>query len=158
MRLREIKWLMAIVFIGLLTVLAIKSWQYWQKDHFQCSGELRLFNAGFQADISIRYIFDGNRGLVIVRGEVTPPEESPFTVNQNIWFSFTRNGQHYFMRSESVSAGIGKVEEEGLAKSILPPFFLKAQVPAYLNIQRLNEQTRLLYTSQAPVLFCETLN
>lgn len=38
---------------------------------------------------------------------------------------------------------------------ILPRFFLQPQVPFYLNIQRLNQRTRLLYTSRAPSLLCE---
>ncbi|TLV21595.1 hypothetical protein FE839_06065 [Klebsiella indica] len=158
MRLHSIKWLMAIIFISLLTALVIKSWQYWQQNHFQCSGEMRLFNTDFQGDVSVRYIFDSNRGLVIVRGEITPLEGRPFTINQSVWFSFTRDGEHYFMRSENISAGTGKAEEEvqGQIKRILPPFFLKPQVPFYLNIQRINERTRLFYTSRAPVLFCET--
>ena len=88
MRRLEINWLI-IVFIGILTGVAIKSWQYWQRNHFQCSGELRLFNAGYQGDISLRYVFDSSRGLVIVRGEITPPQGESFTINQNIWFSFT---------------------------------------------------------------------
>lgn len=54
MRRREINWLITIVFIGILTGVAIKSWQYWQRNHFQCSGELRLFSAGYQGDISLR--------------------------------------------------------------------------------------------------------
>ncbi|MDG1644386.1 hypothetical protein DA718_09425 [Klebsiella huaxiensis] len=152
----EIKWLIVIIFICVLTALAIKSWQYWQRDHFQCSGELSLFNSGFQGDISVRYIFDDERGLAIVRGEITPPQGKPFTINQNIWFSFTRDGQHYFLRSETVSASIGKLEEEEQIKSILPTFFIQPQVPFYLNIQRLNERTRLLYTSRAPSLLCES--
>lgn len=155
MRRFEIKWIIAIVFIGVLTAAAIKSWQYWQRNHFQCSGEMRLLNSGFQGDLSLSYIFDGNRGLVIVRGEITPPRGEPFTINQNVWFSFTRDGQNYFLRSETVSASIGETEQEGYVKSILPKFFLQPQVPFYLNIQRLNEHTRLLYTSRAPSLFCE---
>ena len=87
MRRREINWLITIVFIGILTGVAIKSWQYWQRNHFQCSGELRLFSAGYQGDISLRYVFDSSRGLVIVRGEITPPQGESFTINQNIWFS-----------------------------------------------------------------------
>ena len=31
MRRREINWLITIVFIGILTGVAIKSWQYWQR-------------------------------------------------------------------------------------------------------------------------------
>ena len=90
MRPREIKWLIAIVFIGVLSGIMIKSWQYWQRNHFQCSGEMRLINAGYQGDISLRYVFDSNRGLAMVRGEITPPQGAAFTINQNIWFSFTR--------------------------------------------------------------------
>lgn len=67
MRRREIKWLIAIVFIGVLSGMTIKSWQYWQRNHFQCSGEMRLLNSGYQGDISLRFVFDSTRGLVIVR-------------------------------------------------------------------------------------------
>ena len=156
MRPREIKWLIAIVFIGILSGIMIKSWQYWQRNHFQCSGEMQLLNAGYQGDISLSYVFDSNRGLAIIRGEITPPQGETFTINQNIWFSFTRDGQHYFLRSETVSASIGETEQEEHIKRILPAFFLQPQVPFYLNIQRLNERTRLLYTSRAPSLLCET--
>ncbi|HHD8989629.1 TPA: hypothetical protein ACOYAH_005478, partial [Klebsiella michiganensis] len=97
-----------------------------------------------------------SRGLAMVRGEITPPQGAAFTINQNIWFSFTRDGQHYFLRSETVSASIGETEQEEHVKRILPAFFLQPQVPFYLNIQRLNERTRLLYTSRAPSLLCET--
>ncbi len=31
-----------------------------------------------------------------------------------------------------------------------------SDMPFYLNIQRLNPRTRLLYTSRAPSLLCET--
>lgn len=70
MRPREIKWLIAIVFIGVLSGIMIKSWQYWQRNHFQCSGEMRLINAGYQGDISLRYVFDSSRGLAMVRGKL----------------------------------------------------------------------------------------
>ena len=100
--------------------------------------------------------FHSSRGLAMVRGEITPPQGAAFTINQNIWFSFTRDGQHYFLRSETVSASIGETEQEEHVKRILPAFFLQPQVPFYLNIQRLNERTRLLYTSRAPSLLCET--
>ncbi|HIH9434435.1 TPA: hypothetical protein ACYU6Z_001412 [Klebsiella quasipneumoniae subsp. quasipneumoniae] len=156
MRRREIKWLIAIVFIGVLSGMTIKSWQYWQRNHFQCSGEMRLLNSGYQDDISLRFVFDSTRGLVIVRGEITPPQGESFTINQNIWFSFTRDGQHYFLRSETVSVSIGETEQEKHINNILPKFFLQPQVPFYLNIQRLNQRTRLLYTSRAPSLLCET--
>ena len=119
-------------------------------------GLVRTFlSAGYQGDISLRYVFDSSRGLVIVRGEITPPQGESFTINQNIWFSFTRDGRHYFLRSETVSASIGETEQEEHIKRILPSFFLQPQVPFYLNIQRLNERTRLLYTSRAPSLLCE---
>lgn len=122
MRPREIKWLIAIVFIGILSGIMIKSWQYWQRNHFQCSGEMQLLNAGYQGDISLSYVFDSNRGLAIIRGEITPPQGETFTINQNIWFSFTRDGQHYFLRSETVSASIGETEQEEHIKRILPAF------------------------------------
>ena len=117
---------------------------------------MRLLNSGYQGDISLRFVFDSTRGLVIVRGEITPPQGESFTINQNIWFSFTRDGQHYFLRSETVSASIGETEQEKHINNILPKFFLQPQVPFYLNIQRLNQRTRLLYTSRAPSLLCET--
>lgn len=155
MRQRKIKWLLTIVVISVLTAAAIKYWQYWQRNHFQCRGELQLFNAGYQGNISLSYIFESGRGLAIVRGEITPPQGDSFTINQNIWFSFTRDGRHYFMRSETVSASIGETEQEEHIKRILPMFFLQPQMPFYLNIQRLNARTRLLYTSRAPSLLCE---
>lgn len=154
MRRREIKWLITIVFFGVLSGITIKCWQFWQRNHFQCNGEMQLFNAGYEGDISLRYIFDSNRGLAIVRGEITPPQGDSFTINQNIWFSFTRDGQHYFLQSETVSANIGDIQQEEHVKKVLPKFFLQPQVPFYLNIQRLNQRTRLLYTSRAPSLLC----
>jgi hypothetical protein len=79
----------------------IKSWQYWQRNHFQCSGEMR------QLTQATRAIFPYATYLIAAAagdgpGEITPPGRKLFTINQNIWFSFTRDGQHYFLRSETV--------------------------------------------------------
>ncbi len=74
MRRREINWLITIVFIGILTGVAIKSWQYWQRNHFQCSGELRLFSAGYQGDISLRYVGNDSNLLIVFYVQIMPDD------------------------------------------------------------------------------------
>ena len=76
-------------------------------------------------------------------------------VNQNVWFTFTRKDDDYFMESGNVASSSGGTNIHPLLARTLPDFFLKPKEPFYFSILRLNSTTWQFYTSRSPSVFCQ---
>jgi hypothetical protein len=151
----NIKWLGLTVIAVIITVIAVNVIQAWQSTHFDCSGDMLAHYSDGKGDVTIRYIFSGDRGVAILRGEVVPDTGARVPVNQNVWFSFTRKGSDYFLRSENVSASTGTDKINPVLLKALPEFYLLANEPFYLSISRLDSRSWQFYTSRAPSVFCQ---
>lgn len=138
------------------TVLAIKSLQVWQRSHFDCMGDLSVEYPSLSGNISMRYIFNGDKGVAILRGEITPAQGKPVAVNHNVWFSFTRNQQDYFLQSERISVSTGDETVYPELIRTLPDFYLRTGVPFYLNITRSDGNHWLFFTSRSPSIYCKS--
>ena len=145
---------------GLVSVLvlaggALRFWQDWQRSHFNCQGRMEVFTPESRADINLRYIFNGDKGVIILRGIVTPDKGQPQAINRNIWFSFTRKGNDFFLRSQSVTSNLqGSAIPAGEAP-LLPMFYQQGGEPYYLRIVRMDGDSRLLFTSRVPSMLCQ---
>lgn len=151
---RKQGWLLSgIVVLMILVGSGLKFWQVWQRSHFDCQGEILIAAEDSSADIAVRYIFDGNKGVAVLRGVVTPLNGRPLTIGHDVWFSFTRDGDDYFLHSQKVSANLkGASVPAGL---MMPVFYLQPGEPFYLRIVRMDSNSRLLYTSRLPTLVCQ---
>ena len=147
--------LLALVLAVALTFLAVKSLQEWQRGHFDCMGELSVQYPSVEGNIAIRYIFNGINGVAILRGEISQKGQATVPVNHNVWFSFTRKGQDYFLQSERVSASTGEPTTNALLSRTLPDFYLRDGVPFYLNISRTDGNHWLFFTSRSPSIYCK---
>lgn len=154
MQVRNIKWILLIALAVLLTIVATLLFQNWQRSHFVCSGELLMEYPDIRGDVSIKYVFDGSKGVAILRGQIFDNNGDTLEVNHNVWFSFTRKGNDYFLASENVSSSTGGTNLNPMLKRTLPDFYLKAKEPFYLSILRLNSSTWQFYTSRSPSVFC----
>ncbi|MBV8874283.1 MAG: hypothetical protein JO014_16360 [Metakosakonia sp.] len=106
-------------------------------------------------NISVRYIFNGDKGVAILRGEITPVQGKAIAVNHNVWFSFTRNAQDYFLQSERISVSTGDTTIYPELIQTLPDFYLHTGVPFYLNITRTDGNHWLFFTSRSPSIYCK---
>lgn len=154
MRRYNIKWLIFICFLVVLSVLATWLLQNWQRSHFDCTGDLLVQYPDRNSNISIRYSFDGSRGVALLRGEITTTDGRTEAVNQNVWFTFTRKGNDYFLHSQTAVSSTGEKTVSPLLLDTLPDFYLRANTPFYLSIVRLNSDTWQFYTSRSPSIFC----
>lgn len=156
MQVRKQRWLLA----GLMTALvltggALKLWQRWQHSHFDCRGDIEVFAPDSRANITLRYIFDGDKGVTLLRGVMTPENGEPVEINHRVWFTFTRNGNDFFLHSQNITSNeSGDVVPAGLAP-ILPTFYLQPGEPFYLDIMRIDANNRLLFTSRVPSVLCK---
>ncbi|SNY63912.1 hypothetical protein [Enterobacter sp. CC120223-11] len=151
---RNIKWIVAIgIAIG-LTIAVTVTVQYWQRSHFDCTGELLMEYPDIRGDISVRYVFNGSRGVAILRGQITDNKGATLVVNQNAWFTFTRKANDYFLLSDNVASSGGETTIDPLLTRTLPDFYLKPNLPFYFSIIRLNSSTWQFYTSRSPSVFC----
>jgi len=151
---RNIKWIVAIgIAIG-LTIAVTVMVQYWQRSHFDCAGELLMEYPDIRGDISVRYVFNGSRGVAILRGQITDNKGETLVVNQNAWFTFTRKANDYFLLSDDVASSGGETTIDPLLTRTLPDFYLKPKLPFYFSIIRLNSNTWQFYTSRSPSVFC----
>ncbi|ENT2850848.1 hypothetical protein ACFGQ5_003361 [Salmonella enterica] len=123
--------------------------------HFDCSGELVMEYPDIRGDISVRYVFNGSNGVAILRGKITDNNGENLAVNQNVWFTFTRKDDDYFMESGNVASSSGGTNIHPLLARTLPDFFLKPKEPFYFSILRLNSSTWQFYTSRSPSVFCQ---
>ena len=151
---RNIKWCIGIGIAMVITVAATFALQYWQRSHFDCSGDLLMEYPDVSGDISVRYVFNGTRGVVILRGQITDTKGETLAVNQNVWFKFTRKANDYFLESERAASSSGGTDIPPLLARTLPDFYLKAKEPFYFSIIRLNSSTWQFYTSRSPSVFC----
>lgn len=151
---RNIKWIVAISLAVGLLVVAIIILQNWQRSHFDCTGELIMEYPDIRGDVSVRYVFNGARGVAILRGQIKDNKGENLIVNQNVWFNFTRKDDDYFLESVNVASSAGGTTIHPLLARTLPDFYLKAKEPFYFSILRLNSSTWQFYTSLSPSVFC----
>lgn len=147
--------MLILVVAVVLSFIAIKTIQTWQRGHFDCMGDLSVQYPSVEGNISIRYIFNGTNGVAILRGEITHKGEGTVPVNHNVWFSFNRKGQDYFLQSERVSVSTGEPATNALLSRTLPDFYLREGVPFYLNISRTDSNHWLFFTSRSPSVYCK---
>ncbi|GAL39891.1 Uncharacterised protein [Citrobacter freundii] len=138
---RNIKWCVGIILAVALTIAVTMTLQNWQRSHFDCSGELVMEYPDIRGDISVRYVFNGSNGVAILRGKITDNNGEKLAVNQNVWFTFTRKDDDYFMESGNVASSSGGTNIHPLLARTLPDFFLKPKEPFYFSILRLNSST-----------------
>ncbi|MEG1421845.1 MAG: hypothetical protein RSA95_03125 [Citrobacter sp.] len=151
---RNIKWGLCLIVAVAVTVTATLMLQNWQRSHFDCSGELLMEYPDIRGDVSVRYVFNGSRGVAILRGQIIDNNGETLAVNQNVWFSFTRKDDDYFLLSENVASSSGGLKVHLLLTRTLPDFYLKAKEPFYFSILRLNNSTWQFFTSRSPSVFC----
>lgn len=156
MLVRDKGWLAALLVLLVLVGGTIKGWQKWQRSHFDCSGEVRVFYPEINADALLQYVFDGNKGVVVLRGAINPQKGKPVPINHNVWFSFSRKGDDFFLRSESVSSSVSGEDISPLLRQVMPTFYLQSGVSFYLNIARIDGSNRLLFTSRSPSILCKS--
>jgi len=151
---RNIKWVIFIIIAVILTIVGMLMFENWQRSHFNCSGEMVMEYPDIRGDISVRYVFNGSRGVAILRGQITDSHAETMPINQNVWFTFTRKDDDYFLESENVASSEGGATINPLLLRTLPDFYLKAKEPFYFSILRLNSSTWQFYTSRSPSVFC----
>ena len=151
---RNIKWIAGIAMACGITVAATIALQNWQRSHFTCTGDLMMEYPDVSGDISVRYVFNGDNGVAILRGEITDTAGANLAVNQNVWFKFSRKGNDYFLESDNVASSSGETIVHPLLSRTLPNFYLKGNEPFYFSIIRLNSSTWQFYTSRSPSVFC----
>lgn len=144
--------LIGFVAMLVLTAGALKLWQTWQRSHFSCEGEMRVFTQSGNADITMRYMFSGDKGMIVLRGIVTPQQGKQQAINHNVWFSFTRKGDDFFLNSQNVTSNVAGAS----VPTILPVFYQRVGEPFYLRITRIDSNNRLLSTSRVPSLMCRS--
>lgn len=154
---RKQKWLLGGLVASLIlagTMLSL--WQKRQRSVFECRAEMQVFTLNSRADITLRYILDGTRGVVMLRGVAMLENGRPTAINHDVWFSFTQNGDDFFLRSEQVTSNLtGAAAPTGLSP-VLPTFYLKAGEPFYLDILRLDGSNRLIFTNRVPSMLCKS--
>lgn len=147
-------WLFFGAFLIIASVLAVKSFLDWQSTNFSCDGDLIIHQQDTVANITIKYIFNGNKGVALVRGEIIPRGLPVQMINQNVFFDAERKRNDYFLVSSSVLDNTGGTSEASVLKAVIPQFYLQPEVKFYLNIERLSGNSWLFSTSRTPSLFC----
>lgn len=153
----KLRWLLAALIATLvLTAGALIFWQDWQRSHFSCQGEMDVFTADSRTFITLRYIFNGDKGVVILRGLNTPEKAEQQAINHNVWFSFTRKGDDFFLHSQNVTSNLTGSQVSSDLVPILPVFYLQSGESFYLRIARVDGDSRLFFTSNVPSMFCKS--
>jgi len=148
--------LVGLVTLAALACGALQFWQSWQRSHFNCQGEMEVFTADSHANITLRYIFSGDKGAIILRGVVNPENGEQQAINHNVWFSFTHKGDDYFLRSENITSNVGAKTSTKELVPVLPVFYQQSGEPFYLKIVRADGNNRLFFTSRVPSLLCKS--
>lgn len=145
-------------FTGFLLIVAsvatVKGYLYWKSTKFSCDGEMIIHRSDIVANITVQYIFNGDTGAVIMRGEIKPNHAPTELVSQNVFFDMKRKGNDYFLVSRIVYDSTGNPTDIPLLKRTLPLFYLEPDKEFYLNIKQLSGTSWLFSTSRTPSLLC----
>ena len=147
-------WLLIGLLLVVLSIATVKTWLYWKNTHFSCTGELTLHRKDNVANVTMQYVFNGDTGAVLLRGEVISDNAPAEQVSQNIFFDFQRKGNDYFLVSKSVTDSTGNPTDIPLLKRTFPLFYLEPDAKFFLNIKQLTGSSWLFTTSRSPSLFC----
>ncbi|WP_313081245.1 hypothetical protein [Atlantibacter sp.] len=147
-------YLLALFSLASVTAGAVYGWQYWQRSHFNCVGETLIERPPMKANMVVKYIFNGDNGVAVLRGEIQPENAEPIAVNHNVFFTFTRKGNDYFLISKEVFSSTGGITDTPLLLATLPQFYLRPNVTFYLNINKVSQDGWMFYTSRTPSLYC----
>lgn len=152
----KLLWLLFVLLLISASVAMVKSYLYWKSTHFSCSGELTLHRKESITNITIQYVFNGDSGMVMLRGEITPTHGPVERVSQNVFFDTQRKGDDHFLVSKSVVDSTGDPTDVALLKRTLPLFYLQSDVKFYLNIKQVSRSSWLFSTSRTPSLLCSS--
>lgn len=141
--------------LAIVAAGAVYGWQSWQRSHFHCTGETIIERPPMKANIAIKYIFNGDNGVAVLRGEIQPDNAPAIAVNHNVFFDFTRKGNDYFLTSKNVTSSTGDETDSAALEATLPQFYLQPGITFYLNISKVSRGGWLFYTSRTPSLFCK---
>jgi len=147
-------WLLIGLLLVASSIAAVKIYLYWKNTHFSCTGELTLHRKDNVANVTMQYVFNGDTGAVLLRGEVISDNAPVEQVSQNVFFDFQRKGNDYFLISKSVTDSTGSPTDISLLKRTFPLFYLEPDAKFFLNINQLTGSSWLFTTSRSPSLFC----
>jgi hypothetical protein len=146
------------IFTGLLLIVVsisvVIGYLYWKNTNFSCNGDMIIHRKDTIANVTVQYIFNGNTGAVILRGEIKPNNAPAEFVSQNVFFDMKRQGDDYFLVSRLVYDSTGNPTDLPLLKRTLPLFYLQPDKEFYLNIKQLSGTSWLFSTSRSPSLLC----
>ena len=149
-------WLLVGLLIIASCIAAVKIYLYWKNTHFSCTGELILHRKDNVANVTMQYVFNGDTGAVLLRGEVISNNNLVEQVSQNVFFDFQRKGNDYFLISKSVTDSTGSPTDIPLLKRTFPLFYLEPDAKFFLNIKHLTGSSWLFTTSRSPSLLCSS--
>lgn len=147
-------WLLVGFLLIASCIATVKAYLYWQSTNFSCTGELTLHRKDNVANVTMQYVFNGDTGAVLLRGEVISNNAPVEQVSQNVFFDFQRKGNDYFLVSKSVTDSTGNPTDISLLKRAFPLFYLEPDVKFYFNIKQLSGSSWIFTTSRIPTLLC----
>lgn len=151
----KISWFLIGLLLIAASIASVKSYMYWQSTHFTCDGELMLYRKDIIANVTIQYVFNGDTGTVMLRGEIKSKDAPVELVSQNVFFDLQRKKNDYFLVSKSVVDSTGNPTDIALLKRTFPLFYLQQDVKFYLNIKQMSGNSWLISTSRTPSLLCD---
>lgn len=149
-------WFLSGIVAILASIISVKAYLYWQSSHFSCDGEMYVHKKEMNANLTVKYVFNGNTGVALLRGELLPAGRPPQLINQNVFFNVQRKDNDYFLTSKSVMGAPDESPDPTLMKMAIPLFYQQSDVQFYLNIKRLSGNSWLFTTSRTPSLFCSS--
>lgn len=147
-------WIITTLFLMAAIIATVKGYLYWKSTNFSCDGDMVIHRKEITANITAQYIFNGDTGAVMLRGEIKPHNAPAELVSQNVFFDLRREGNDYFLVSRLVYDSTGNPTDMPLLKRTLPLFYLETDTKFYLNIKNLSGTSWLFSTSRSPSLLC----
>jgi hypothetical protein len=147
-------WLFTGLLLIVVSISVVIGYLYWKNTNFSCNGDMIIHREDTIANVTVQYIFNGNTGAVILRGEIKQNNAPAELVSQNVFFDMKRQGDDYFLVSRLVYDSTGNPTDLPLLKRTLPLFYLQPDKEFYLNIRQLSGTSWLFSTSRSPSLLC----
>ncbi|ATM74964.1 hypothetical protein CRN79_03485 [Serratia fonticola] len=145
------------IFIALILMLfaftprIIMEFDNYRDDHFSCWGRINFYEKNIEYSAQVKYTFNGGKGILNSRGELTYLGGRTRKIHQNLIFKYTHSGDEIIM--VSTQSALSDEQAKSL-DNILPDFYLYKDRGLRIRIFNQGHNGYVFVTSGIPIFLC----
>ncbi|HED2547363.1 hypothetical protein [Raoultella planticola] len=149
---RKLKVLLPVLTAATAAVFIYSLWSKKGPDDFSCVASFSQHYANENIDVSLRFMFSGQAGVVSINGRARSDSQNIF--NRKISFSMRRHQDIYYMTSEKNIKFPDDNVDDGWLSQYQPDFFVYPDKSLHIRINQQKNGNYLFMFSALPTYIC----